>query len=598
MSSRTLYATAIVASALLLAAIPALPATATTTTTTNLSVPNVPYVAFTNGTYQVSETAITSATSTLTFTLPVGAWQGRGITTASYQISAAGPTLSGTAQITANKVTIPLPAGFTTNTPAGPNGYVVQVSGSAGLPPSVPHPVGELSANCLGAPGFAYSLNLGILVPFSATPGASDATTSLTPANAVPHSGTGSDRCYWVAPATPLSIEPGDSFTYSATAALFSGAWIARVGFGGGGEGPAPVDLTTSANGSSLTATVPSKADLSAYSDPQLTPNLGLFNDSNSTDRVYIGTPVHPKTWAPTVTRIAGSDRFDTSVALSRSGFPSTAPVVVLATGMNYPDALAAGPAAARLGGPLLLTAPTSLPASVAAEIKRLEPAKIVIVGGQSAISSSVEKQLKELAPAVTRIAGEDRFDTARRIVTYAFPSATTAYVATAMNYPDALSAAAAAGSRNAPVLLVNGIAGTLDLPSATLLTSLGVTSATVVGGANAVSSGIESGLRTQLGTSHVTRLAGDDRFATSVLVAQNAFTSSAMAYVATGLQFPDALAGSALAAAKHAPLLTSLQTCLPAATKAQLRTLGVSTVTLIGGINALSDRVAKLTVC
>jgi len=332
-------------------------------------------------------------------------------------------------------------------------------------------------------------------------------------------------------------------------------------------------------------------------------PNIGLFRfdkDPATTlsTSVYVGTSVTVKGWSPTVSRIAGSDRFDTSVALSKAGYPSTAPVVVVATGMNYPDALAAGPAAAKLGGPLLLTASTSLPTSVGSEIKRLKPSTIVIVGGLSAVSSGVEQQLKKLAATVVRVSGSDRFDTARKIVTYAFPSATKAYLATAMNYPDALSAAAAAGAQGSPVVLVNGSAGSIDGATNALLSSRGITSATIVGGTSAVSAGIEASLKGQLGSAKVVRLAGADRFATSVLVAKEAFTSSNAAYVATGLQFPDALAGSALAGAKHAPLFTSMPTCLPAGAKQEMQSLKVATVTLIGGVNALSANVAALRTC
>ncbi|MFE4951038.1 cell wall-binding repeat-containing protein [Leifsonia sp. NPDC056665] len=303
---------------------------------------------------------------------------------------------------------------------------------------------------------------------------------------------------------------------------------------------------------------------------------------------------------APSVTRLAGSDRYETAVAIAQSGYPSGAPVVYVAAGTNYPDALGAGPAAAKLGGPLLLTAPGGLPSEVSSEISALKPSKVVIVGGSNAISPVVQTQLEAAAPtaSITRIAGIDRYDTARQIVAAAFPSAQKVYIATGQNYPDALSASAAAGAGGVPVVLVNGDADTLDSASLSLLITLGTQKATIVGGLNAVSAGLASSLTNLLGASNVNRLAGADRFATSHLIAQAAFTSSTSAFLATGYQFPDALAGAALAGSNHAPLFTVPPGCVPSATLADIATLGVSRVTLLGGVNVLSDNIASLTSC
>ncbi|MFZ7089080.1 cell wall-binding repeat-containing protein [Curtobacterium sp. RRHDQ10] len=300
------------------------------------------------------------------------------------------------------------------------------------------------------------------------------------------------------------------------------------------------------------------------------------------------------------VGRVFGADRYATSVALAQQAYPTTAPVVFVATGANYPDALGAGPAAAALGGPLLLTDPGTLPASIAAEVSALAPKTVVIVGGLNAVSAAVAGQLQAAAPGatVTRINGDDRFDTSRKLADYAFGSATGAWIATATNFPDALSASAAAGSEAQPVVLVNGGSSTLDPATTAFLGHLGVRSATIVGGTNAVSAGIESGVRSAVG-SDVTRIAGADRFDTSARIAAQAFPSGAKkAYVATGTAFPDALAGSALAAAQHAPLLTVRPECVPGGTATQLDALGNPGVTLIGGPNALSSTVGSLGLC
>jgi peptidoglycan-N-acetylglucosamine deacetylase len=88
-----------------------------------------------------------------------------------------------------------------------------------------------------------------------------------------------------------------------------------------------------------------------------------------------------------TVTRQSGADRFATSAAVSRAAYPSGASTVYLATGGAFPDALAAGPVAGVGAAPLLLTARDTLPAPVAEELARLRPQRIVVVGGQAAVS-------------------------------------------------------------------------------------------------------------------------------------------------------------------------------------------------------------------
>ncbi len=86
--------------------------------------------------------------------------------------------------------------------------------------------------------------------------------------------------------------------------------------------------------------------------------------------------------------RISGADRYETAVAISQSiiGPGESAPVVYIVTGAGYADALSAGPAAARDGGVMLLTRPDALPSVIATELDRLDPARIVIVGGTGVV--------------------------------------------------------------------------------------------------------------------------------------------------------------------------------------------------------------------
>jgi hypothetical protein len=98
-------------------------------------------------------------------------------------------------------------------------------------------------------------------------------------------------------------------------------------------------------------------------------------------------------------------------------------PVVFVATGQGFPDALAGGPLGALNAAPLLFVTRDVVPAATRAELVRLAPLSIVILGGEAVVSAAVEDELQTLTTGpVTRIAGTDRFDTAARIA-QALPS-------------------------------------------------------------------------------------------------------------------------------------------------------------------------------
>nr|WP_240148569.1 cell wall-binding repeat-containing protein [Diaminobutyricibacter tongyongensis] len=312
----------------------------------------------------------------------------------------------------------------------------------------------------------------------------------------------------------------------------------------------------------------------------------------------WFGNPTAGST--PTVTRSAGSDRYATAVAVSAAAYPTAStPVaaVYIASGADFPDALGAAPVAALSSrqGPLLLVAPTAIPASVVNELKRLKPTTIYIAGGVGAVSAAVAKQLASYSSSVVRLAGVDRFDTSRVIARSAFASASTAYIATGFNYPDALSAGAAAGAHGSPVILVNGGSKSVDAATRKLLTDLGVTKVKIVGGTGAVSAAYAQSLGSFVTTQ---RLSGPDRYQTSVAVNVDAFPgATSKTYFATGLSFPDALAGAAAAGAAASPLYVVKAGCVaPAAAESALATH--PGFTLLGGSSVLGAGVAKLTVC
>lgn len=291
--------------------------------------------------------------------------------------------------------------------------------------------------------------------------------------------------------------------------------------------------------------------------------------------------------------RLAGADRFATAVAIS-ARFNSGVEKVYIATGVNYPDALSASAVAGAEGVPLLLVLPDSIPSVVWNELHRLAPQKIIVAGGPSTVNSAVEEQLKSLAP-VTRVAGSDRYATSRMLAEQGELTGSTTFVATGTNFPDALSSAAAAGSTGSSVVLVYGPGATTDAATMNTLQNVGTSSVRIAGSNSTVSNGIESSLQTAY---PVTRYAGEDRFHTGALINQGTFSYPSTVFLALGTNFPDALAGGALAGATDAPLFIVRGDCIPEKVHNVLTLWNPGTVVLLGSDASLNSNVANLVKC
>ncbi len=272
------------------------------------------------------------------------------------------------------------------------------------------------------------------------------------------------------------------------------------------------------------------------------------------------------------VVRYGGADRFATAAAVSAATYPAGADAVFVATGSDFPDAVAAGSPAALADAPILLVLKDVVPSATKSELSRLKPTTIFVVGGEAVVSASVASQLDAYASgSVVRLAGTDRFKTAAAISKARFPTASTVYVAIAFNFPDALAGSVAAALDNAPVLLV----GKDTVPSATTgeLNRLSPNKIVILGGTGVVSPSVESALGAYATT--VTRLAGADRFSTARAISQASFGAGHLdAFVATGENFPDALVGGAAGGNIGAPILLVTKYRVPSATAAEISRL------------------------
>ena len=296
-------------------------------------------------------------------------------------------------------------------------------------------------------------------------------------------------------------------------------------------------------------------------------------------------------------TQIGGRDRYETAAKIAIQSFPDGADTVVIAKGHDYPDALAGGPLAALLDAPLLLTDTAMLPDTTAHALAELAPSRIVLLGGEAAVSDEVVTQLTGLGYSVQRVSGANRHATAASIAEAMVGEAApeTVVLASGRGFADALVAAAPAGRLGAPVLLTEPA----ELPAATtsFLRDHTPEEVVIVGGHAVVHPEVETLAAEAAEGADVQRLDGPDRYATADAIAEWATARLGLGtelVVARGDTFPDALSGGPFAARRGATLMivppTNVLDTNAASTAWLERHAGpLDQVDLLGGTSVLS---------
>jgi len=337
-----------------------------------------------------------------------------------------------------------------------------------------------------------------------------------------------------------------------------------------------------------------------SYRDAYPYPTYGDAVDAGPAD--VTGVDVKLKTasqWAAArVQRLSGADRYSTCLAVSRQNF-AHAETVVIATGADFPDALAASALAGLYKSPLLLTKPDALPSGLTAELARLGCDEVVIVGGAKAVSASVEKALASAGyPLKARLAGTDRYDTAARVYRHIVAAggtngATVPFVVRGDSFPDALAASPFAWREVRPVLLVRPTSA--PAPTMSIISGYGINTIIVIGGTSAVGPGALSNLAAASSDGiEYYRFAGTNRYETAAAVARAWGGVFPYVGVASGLTFPDALAGGAACGARGGALLLTSTTSLatPAASIITASRPYLWRAEIFGGTKSLSNGV------
>ena len=255
-------------------------------------------------------------------------------------------------------------------------------------------------------------------------------------------------------------------------------------------------------------------------------------------------------------TRLAGSSRYGTATAISKQGWQNGSHTIILATGRNFPDALAGTPLAFQYDAPILLTNTNTLTDDTMKEIKRLGAKHAILLGGSVAISEAVVTELKNMGVSYERIAGKSRADTAVEIAKKLMPS-DKAIIVDGSNFPDAISIAPYAAREGIPIYLTQGG----KLSEETEIELKKAKQIYVIGGSSAVNDSIVKEW-------DAIRITGKSRYETVAAVVNTFSFESSTTYIATGQAYADALTGSVLAAKQHAPMLLVPKNNVPAALK------------------------------
>ncbi|WP_256838152.1 cell wall-binding repeat-containing protein [Ornithinimicrobium faecis] len=288
------------------------------------------------------------------------------------------------------------------------------------------------------------------------------------------------------------------------------------------------------------------------------------------------------------VTRISGSDRYETAANVAKQWAPGVS-VAYIVNGQDFPDALTAAARAGIYDAPVLLSQPGNLPQATRDALTRLKPGRLVIVGGKQAVSTGVEQQLKKHTTGlVERVGGVNRYATAANLASYYGSGQSRVFLASGQGFPDALAAAALAGKQHTPLLLAGR--NTLDEATIAQLDRLNPGEIVVLGGDLAVTNAVAQQAAKYATSGTYRRLAGTSRYDTSLTVAQEFDTSLGSALVTSGEQFPDALVGAALAGRRGVPVVLTKPGSLVGPAQKALTHVSPKDIDVLGGTSAVSD--------
>jgi putative cell wall-binding protein len=319
------------------------------------------------------------------------------------------------------------------------------------------------------------------------------------------------------------------------------------------------------------------------------TTNLVYAQDANSTQRY-------------TENRLGGSTRFETAIKIADQyatlSNMDTFENVVLATSNDFPDSLSGTVLAEKLNAPILLVDKTAIASSATLnyiESKVSKSGKIYMLGGTGVVTNDIVNSLinRGFNPSnFIRLGGSDRFATNAMIKNQLNVSTGTPVVLVrADSFPDALSISSIAAIKGYPIILTNS--GSLSPSAKAMINDIKPSQIYLVGGTGVLTPRIVSDINAMSGiTKNLTRISGQDRYETSRAIMQYFNLNTNNCVIATGVTFPDGIAGGVLAAKLHASILLTSDESLDKQHLA-LDSTNISSLNILGGEGAVSKNIA-----
>ena len=289
-------------------------------------------------------------------------------------------------------------------------------------------------------------------------------------------------------------------------------------------------------------------------------------------------TPSTPAETTKTTTRVAGADRIQTSVEVSKKYYES-ADTVIIANYEQFADSLSASALSKALKAPILLVKKDQLDSVVAQEIKRLGAKNVIVIGGEK----SVNKTKDSLSQYNVRtIAGANRYETSAKIAQEVIKVTGTrkAVIASGEVFADALTVAPLANKNNMAILLVQQN----NIPQEAKEVLKQIEEVIVVGGEKTISKEVENKLP------NPTRIAGANRYETAKKIYEYGFKDRKEVNIANGIVPADSLVIGSI----DCPILLAEANEIPKATKQAFEESKFEKVNVFGGENSISESVVK----
>lgn len=296
-----------------------------------------------------------------------------------------------------------------------------------------------------------------------------------------------------------------------------------------------------------------------------------------------------------TIKRIYGSNRYETSINIANNFSNETVQNVIVASGNNFPDALAGSVLSKQLNAPILLVN-KSLDGSQDSinYIKNHldKSGTVYVLGGPASVSDEYISYIKSLGfNNVKRLGGKNRFDTNRVIVeSMNVEKGKPVVIVNGSNFPDALSISSIASLKGYPIMLSN--ASSLSEEVKGRISAIEPSTVYLIGGQGALGNNIINEIKSlvpNIEDKNIVRIWGQNRYETSLSICKYFNLSTDTAVIANGENFPDALSGSALAAKLQAPIILTNGKDI-SAQKGYLDTTNYVNKIILGGSGAVSE--------